>query len=69
MVVHEVYSNSLLATLNARKGIRAKADDSESLSLSLQTLSKSIPRNLNSNVGVFSGFEVVDFLTPCTAGN
>ncbi|KAI5828880.1 hypothetical protein K523DRAFT_306229 [Schizophyllum commune Tattone D] len=36
------YSNSLLATLNARKDIRELIDDPESLSFSLQTRSKSI---------------------------
>ncbi|KAL1743913.1 hypothetical protein HDZ31DRAFT_83085 [Schizophyllum fasciatum] len=36
------YSNSLLATLNARKDIRELIDDPESLSFSLQTRSKSV---------------------------
>ncbi|KAL1732775.1 hypothetical protein EV714DRAFT_270403 [Schizophyllum commune] len=38
----QTYSNSLLATLNARKDIRELIDDPESLSFSLQTRSKSI---------------------------
>ncbi|TRM68470.1 hypothetical protein BD626DRAFT_565306 [Schizophyllum amplum] len=38
----QTYSNSLLATLNARKDIRDLIDDPESLSFSLQTRSKSV---------------------------
>ncbi|KAJ7499264.1 hypothetical protein FB451DRAFT_1204840 [Mycena latifolia] len=42
-----LYFNSVLATLNARKDIRAFTDDPEDLSFSLQTLSKA-PRNMSS---------------------
>ncbi|KAJ6627488.1 hypothetical protein B0H10DRAFT_389486 [Mycena sp. CBHHK59/15] len=42
-----LYFNSVLATLNARKDIRALTDDPEDLTFSLQTLSK-VPRNMNS---------------------
>ncbi|KAJ6539006.1 hypothetical protein B0H19DRAFT_337450 [Mycena capillaripes] len=42
-----LYFNSVLATLNARKDIRALTDDPEDLTFSLQTLSK-VPRNMSS---------------------
>ncbi|KAJ7755645.1 hypothetical protein DFH07DRAFT_484996 [Mycena maculata] len=42
-----LYFNSVLATLNARKDIRASTDDPEDLTFSLQTLSKP-PRNMSS---------------------
>ncbi|KAF7355006.1 hypothetical protein MSAN_01416100 [Mycena sanguinolenta] len=42
-----LYFNSVLATLNARKDIRAMTDDPEDLTFSLQTFSKG-PRNMNS---------------------
>ena len=46
-----VYSNSVLATLNARQAIRELGEDSENLSFSLQpTFLKSGPGGFNSNV-------------------
>ncbi|KIY45955.1 hypothetical protein FISHEDRAFT_48246 [Fistulina hepatica ATCC 64428] len=45
------YSNSLLATLNARNGIRGLIDDPESLSFSLQSRSKSVHRTVNTSNG------------------
>ncbi|KAF8211493.1 hypothetical protein K438DRAFT_1958595 [Mycena galopus ATCC 62051] len=42
-----LYFNSVLATLNARKDIRAMTDDPEDLTFSLHTLSKG-PRNMSS---------------------
>ncbi|KAJ7162569.1 hypothetical protein C8R43DRAFT_301230 [Mycena crocata] len=44
-----LYFNSVLATLNARKDIRAMTDDPEDLSFSLQTLSKvsKVPRSMS----------------------
>ncbi|KAJ7237220.1 hypothetical protein B0H12DRAFT_113324 [Mycena haematopus] len=44
-----LYFNSVLATLNARKDIRAMTDDPEDLTFSLHTLSKG-PPNMNSKM-------------------
>lgn len=41
MGVLSVYSNSVLATLNARNGIRELGEDSDEMSFSLQNFSKS----------------------------
>ncbi|KAJ7873327.1 hypothetical protein B0H14DRAFT_3106848 [Mycena olivaceomarginata] len=43
-----LYFNSVLATLNARKDIRAMTDDPEDLTFSLHTLSNKGPRNMSS---------------------
>ncbi|PPQ79525.1 hypothetical protein CVT25_003407 [Psilocybe cyanescens] len=43
-----LYSNSVLATLNARQTIRKLGEDSDELSFSLQSLAKSGQRNPNS---------------------
>jgi hypothetical protein len=49
--MHTVYSNSVLATLNARQAIRELGEDSEDLSFSLQpTFVKSESRGCNSTV-------------------
>lgn len=51
----KVYSNSLLATLNARKSIRGLSDDYGDVSVSLQTLSKNAARrNMTTVTNVLS---------------
>ena len=47
-----VYSNSVLATLNARQSIRGLGEDSDELSFSLQSISKR-QRTNNSTVLIF----------------
>ncbi|KAF5387611.1 hypothetical protein D9615_000086 [Tricholomella constricta] len=52
MIRFEVYSNSVLATLNARQAIRELGEDSDDLSFSFKmrpTFSKSGARHLNSS--------------------
>jgi len=51
LIASVVYSNSVLATLNARQAIRELGEDSENLTFSLQpTFLKSGPMGFNSNV-------------------
>lgn len=47
---HTVYSNSVLATLNARKIIRQIGETSDELSFSIQAVSKSGQGNIGSTV-------------------
>ncbi|TFK73030.1 hypothetical protein BDN72DRAFT_894272 [Pluteus cervinus] len=53
-----LYSNSILATLNARKSIRGLGDDHEDLSFSLQSLSKIGPRNLTASPNISTGISI-----------
>lgn len=49
--VWAVYSNSVLATLNARKSIRGLGEDTDELSFSLESFTKSGSKPLTSSVG------------------
>jgi hypothetical protein len=57
---HAVYSNSVLATLNARIAIRGLGEDSDELSFSLQTATKSCQPTFNTTsflVKIFFSFK------------